>query len=449
MPKRRINFITGQLAAPALNTLLGDMTPPFDYQVVALPAHVAALMKTEYIARKLPAGLEGEIIIPGGCKGEMAPIHQAAKSKVIRGPVDMMDLPAFFGGKTHKPKYGQPRMKILAEIVDAPLLSIRQILKRARDYSANGADWIDIGCMNNTPFPHLAQVARELCKAGYNVSVDSADPEELMTASRAGARMFLSVNSANLSVAEKLEGKVVVIPDPGKGLANMFFNAEKLSKRGVDVVMDPILDPLIMGTANSIFRYIQLRRRMPQAQILMGAGNLTELVTADNVGLNTMIAGVCAELKIDYLLTTEVAPWNRGAVAQLALARSIMEYAVDNRRLPKGYDNSLLVASGPKVRSLSARQIGQMKKMVTDRNFRIFVAEGKIHIFNKDVYLKTESAEEAQGRLGELDPAHAFYLGMELMKAQTALSLGKPYIQDEPLSWGYITAGRKRKSKHQ
>ena len=34
---------------------------------------------------------------------------------------------------------------------------------------------------------------------------------------------------------------------------------------------------------------------------------------------------------------------------------------------------------------------------------------------------------------------HAFYLGYELAKAHTALTLGKRYVQDQALSWGWLT----------
>ena len=36
------------------------------------------------------------------------------------------------------------------------------------------------------------------------------------------------------------------------------------------------------------------------------------------------------------------------------------------------------------------------------------------------------------------DPSHAFYLGRELHKASLAVQLGKQYIQEQPLRWGYI-----------
>ena len=38
-----------------------------------------------------------------------------------------------------------------------------------------------------------------------------------------------------------------------------------------------------------------------------------------------------------------------------------------------------------------------------------------------------------------IDPAHAFYLGYELAKAVTALTLGKNYVQDQALRWGFLT----------
>ena len=34
------------------------------------------------------------------------------------------------------------------------------------------------------------------------------------------------------------------------------------------------------------------------------------------------------------------------------------------------------------------------------------------------------------------DAPHAFYIGVELGKAQIAWQLGKPYMQDEELDWG-------------
>ena len=50
-----------------------------------------------------------------------------------------------------------------------------------------------------------------------------------------------------------------------------------------------------------------------------------------------------------------------------------------------------------------------------------------------------EVFDRMQATVGTLTGEHAFYLGMELCKARTALTLGKQYQQDETLQWGFLT----------
>jgi hypothetical protein len=47
---------------------------------------------------------------------------------------------------------------------------------------------------------------------------------------------------------------------------------------------------------------------------------------------------------------------------------------------------------------------------------------------------------EQMGQNAAIDPSHAFYLGYEMAKAVTALTLGKNYVQDQALRWGFLTA---------
>ena len=42
-----------------------------------------------------------------------------------------------------------------------------------------------------------------------------------------------------------------------------------------------------------------------------------------------------------------------------------------------------------------------------------------------------------------VEAAHAFYLGYEFAKAVTALTLGKNYVQDQALCWGFLTLPEK------
>ena len=49
----------------------------------------------------------------------------------------------------------------------------------------------------------------------------------------------------------------------------------------------------------------------------------------------------------------------------------------------------------------------------------------------------------------ENDASHAFYLGVELARAQIAWQLKKRYVQDEELSWGVnLTQDKMPKKAH-
>jgi hypothetical protein len=63
-------------------------------------------------------------------------------------------------------------------------------------------------------------------------------------------------------------------------------------------------------------RYHSLRERYPQAEIMMGVGNLTELTDADTSGINAILMGIISELGIGSILTTEVSPHARRAVRE-------------------------------------------------------------------------------------------------------------------------------------
>ena len=72
-----------------------------------------------------------------------------------------------------------------------------------------------------------------------------------------------------------------------------------------------------------------------------------------------------------------------------------------------------------------------------DPNFRVQVGERGIHVFNRDGLSVATDPYDLYPQLdvGE-DGAHAFYLGVELARAQIAWQLGRRYAQDEELDWG-------------
>ena len=317
---RRVLFVTGRLAEPALRRVLSEMAPPFAYDVTVLRITVAALMTTEWIARNLdiqPTDGADLVIIPGLCEGDPQIIGDKFGVRVERGPKDLREIPNHFGRAAAAREYGAWDIEIVAEINNAPRQT-REALRGAADYfRASGADVIDVGCTPGLSFPTLGDVVRELIAAGMRVSVDTFDPDEIRTAVAAGAELVLSVNGSNVEVARDLAGtgtRVVVVPDLGGTLDTLEASLEKLTRWDIHYLIDPILEPIGYGFMASLERYAEVRRRYPEAEMLMGIGNLTELTAADSTGVNALLIAVCQELGVRTVLTTEVIPWARGAV---------------------------------------------------------------------------------------------------------------------------------------
>jgi hypothetical protein len=92
-------------------------------------------------------------MIPGLCKCDPDRLAQKLGVEVIRGPKNLKDVPGFLGKTKNLKGYGEYRVKILAEIVDAYKMSLEEILSRAHYYRSSGADIIDLGCPVEGGFP--------------------------------------------------------------------------------------------------------------------------------------------------------------------------------------------------------------------------------------------------------------------------------------------------------
>ncbi|HJZ75588.1 MAG TPA: DUF6513 domain-containing protein [Vicinamibacterales bacterium] len=445
---RRILFVTGRLAEPALRRVLAEMSPGFSYDVAVMGITVAALMTTEWIARSLavPPGTD-LVLIPGLCEGDPAAIADKVGVVVEKGPKDLREIPSHFGRAASAHEYGVWDVEIVAEINDAPRLSLDVVRKTADYFRESGADVIDVGCVPGVPFPALGEVVRALVSAGMRVSVDTFDADEIRTAVAAGAELVLSVNGSNLDVARDLAGsgaRVVAVPELGGGLDTLDPIVDRLQQWGVGYLIDPILEPIGFGFMASLERYAEVRRRYPEAPMLMGIGNLTELTAADSTGVNALLLAICQELGVRTVLTTEVIPWARGAVREADIARRLMYYAVTRHTIPKGVDDRLVTVKDPAVLTFSEQELRALHAQITDPNFRIFADRESITVLNNQRFVRATDPARLVDLFAELDvtePTHAFYLGRELAKASLAVTLGKTYRQEGALSWGYLTPG--------
>ena len=184
-------------------------------------------------------------------------------------------------------------------------------------------------------------------------------PDEIRTAVAAGAELVLSVNGSNIDVARDLAGsgaRVVVVPELGGSLETLEPSLEKLIDWKVPYLIDPIIEPIGHGFMASLERYAEVRRRYPDAEMLMGIGNITELTAADSTGVNAILMAVCQELGVRAVLTTEVIPWARGAVRELDVARRLMHFAMTQQTIPKGVDDRLVTVKDPDVLTYTRRR---------------------------------------------------------------------------------------------
>lgn len=446
MTQPHILFVTGKLAEPALRRLLVELAPRagFDFTIAVLPITVVALATTPWIARHLhvPEGID-RIILPGLCNGGLEALQGMTSVPIEKGPTDLRELPEYFrtDGSVRE-GYGAYDIVILAEINHAPRLTTDELLRQARSLVADGADLIDLGCDPGQSWSGVGDAVRRLRDEGLRVSIDSFDPTEVALAARAGAQLVLSVNSTNVERAADWGVEVVAIPDEPTTLEGLDLTVDQLSKRGVPFRVDPILEPIGLGFAPSLARYYEVRRRYPQCEMMMGIGNLTELTDVDSAGINVTLLAICQELGIWSVLTTQVINWARSCVRELDLARRLVHFACLHRVLPKRIEPNLVMLRDPRLHVHGAAGLSELASRVMDRNFRLFAEEDRLHVINAEMHLTGEDPfvlfEQMQAR-SSIDPSHAFYLGYEMAKAVTALTLGKNYVQDQALRWGMLT----------
>lgn len=446
MSGEQIHFVTGRLAEFSLREMLSELAPSvgFNFTVGVMPITVAALMRPKWLARRIevPAGTT-RVLVPGYCSGDFSAIERAAGVPVESGPKDLRQLPEFFG-KEGPQEVSDWDIEIVAEINNCPRLDLDTILEQAAQLASDGADIIDVGCDPGGQWDGVADCVWALRDAGYRVSIDSFDPDEIEKAICAGAELVLSVNASNRDAAREWDAELVVVPDDPDTLGGLDDTIEILVVAGRRIRLDPVLAPIGVGFAPSLERYFDVRRRYPDAEMLMGIGNLTEMTDVDSAGINVLLLGICEELGIRRVLTTQVINWARNSVRECDLARRMIRRAVSAGVPPKHMESRLLTLRDERLYESGDATLAQLSRDIRDNNYRIAAERNQLHLISARLHLADRDPFSLFAQLLALGPenideTHAFYLGFELAKAYTALQLGKNYRQDQPLDWGYLT----------
>ncbi len=447
-PDHHYHFVTGRLAEASVRAIVESIAEEkgFMYSIGVMPITVAALITPQWLLRHLRVPVEAtHVILPGYLREGLAEIRAALDTPVHCGPKDCRELPEWLGQPRREISLEHYDIEIIAEINHFPRRPLGEILDEARTLRDQGADIIDLGCDPSARCPQITDYVAALIDEGLRVSIDTFDPWEAAQATRRGASLVLSVNSTNRHAAVDWGAEVVAIPDTPQDEQSLHETIEFLSRHDVPMRIDAILEPIGLGLTQSLLRYAKTREAYPEIAMMMGIGNLTELSDVDSAGINLLLLGICAELRIDSVLTTQVINWGRSSVRECDVARRMVHHATRHRIPPKRLSDQLVMLRDPQLRPFPPGALESLAASVKDNNYRIFAQDGQLHLISAGLHLADSDPFRLFDELlsreqsDNVDPGHAFYLGFEMAKASIALTLSKQYEQDQALRWGLLT----------
>ena len=491
-------------------------------EVLALKIQVAALLKIPNIKNELKNQNIRDInliLVPGLIKGDTSIISESIKIPTFKGPKYAADLPTVldsigkinlstiipacellkeelkqkaiqeleFIEKNSQQLLNNPGnmainelvfgkdfpMRVMAEIVDAPLLSSEEIQKLAKQYVNDGASIIDVGMIAGESRPSDAKRAVKAVKAVVKkpVSIDTLNPFEAQQAVSAGADLILSVDAGNVEDVANFASDIAVVAIPSnqregyfpKNVNERVILLEKIIKNARKLGINQILADLIVEPSailRSFIAFGKFAHRNPSIPLFVGTANFTELVDADSIGVNALLTKLSSEVNASILLATEKSVKAKGTVKELVTAAKMMFLAKKRGSVPKDLGIDLLVLKDKRLRQApydseleTMVQVVNAKnefkqsildekgifKIAVDNNNRLIVAMhfSDIQKNKPTIIIKGRTAEVVYSKIEEMGLItlldHAAYLGRELAKAEIALDIGKEYVQDIPL----------------
>jgi dihydropteroate synthase-like protein len=520
----KVLLITSQLAKEAVERYAKESR--VETKVLALNVAVAAFLTPKTISEALKKSKVknyGLILTPGLISGDTSAISKAVGVPAFKGPRYAADLPMVLDSlgqvklSTVVPacnllrerlqkkalqeieKTEQNReellkkpgsmlignlavgkdfpMRVMAEIVDAPLMDEETIQRLAKRFVKAGANIVDVGMVAGESRPSDAKRLVELVKRVVDVpvSIDSLDPAEIREAVFAGADLVLSGDAGNIEAIAPYISKVAVVLIPtnqGQGyfprkvderVRFLEQTIEKAKKLGVaKCVADLVLEPTDVLESFTAFR--QFADRNPDVPLFVGVSNVTELMDADSVGVNALLARLSSEVGASILLATEKSDKAKGSIGEEVAAARMMFLAKKRGSVPKDLGVDLLLLKDKRNReepydetleqkapviiaekrdSVESDAKGSFRIIVDRLSGNIVAAHYSSQKMDKpDKIVKGKTANAIYAEIVELglasQPNHLAYLGSELAKAEIALRTGKEYIQDTTMFAKYF-----------
>jgi dihydropteroate synthase-like protein len=330
---------------------------------------------------------------------------------------------------------GASRMKVLAEIVDAH--RVEDIAGRAEQYFSCGADIVDLGFGFDATQDDVKRVFSTVEEIDRPLAVDTQYPA-LIRAALFRADLVLSLQEANILKVGKDVARAgaaaVVVP----GGSTLEKNIARARRAGIScIIADPLLQPVGSGLVASLGQFSDC-----SCPLFFGAGNVVELLDADSIGANALLAGMAQEVGAAVIFSSEHSDKTRGSIREMRRATEMMVLAKD-RPYPKDLGIDLLVLKEKRRRReppleyetpIPARRMPDEITYDPKGNFRIGIEGDQIVAVINGKAVKGAHWQDvlftllSEGHVSLLD--HAGYLGRELYKAELAIRYGRSFEQD-------------------
>ncbi|MBS1263100.1 MAG: hypothetical protein MAG715_00269 [Methanonatronarchaeales archaeon] len=471
----RVLLLTGRMSAELAEAAGGRMAEALgvEVDVEVLPVELGAFVTTGDVEGRDLSEYD-LVLVPGLARGDYSRFENVFKGTrsvarlpllgredlenlSTRLPADRLIDAGFEAAEEGEPELyvgdlpvgGELPMRVVAEVVDATEMPREELLSRANYFLERGADVIDLGVPLDASPGEVGRTvasAREFLDAP--LSVDTMDPD-LIAAGLPHADMVLSADGAVLDgVGEQMaEAGVVAVVVPGDG--GLRENVRRARALGLEAVADPVLDLPLAGMCEALCRYLEV-----DAPLFFGAGNVTELIDADSVGVNALLAAAAQEVGACMLFTTEHSVKTRGSVRELSVAARMMHTASRMETPPKDLGIDLLVLKDKVDGDEPVEPDGEVVEATWEGYerdprgyFRIGLdrVEGEIlAVFHppegEPLTVRGEDAASVYSEIVSRELVstmdHAAYLGAELARAEAALATEKSYRQDFPLFEG-------------
>ncbi len=330
---------------------------------------------------------------------------------------------------------GTSRMKVLAEIMDAHLRKdIGDVVER---YFAAGADIVDLGFGFDAVPADVTRVFSQLDGTDGMLAVDTQEPE-LIRAALCRVDLVLSLQERNIpEVGEEIaKAGAVAVVVPGE--STLKKNLALAKKAGIScIIADPLIQPVGSGLVTSLKNF-----KKSSYPLFFGAGNVTELIDADSIGVNALLAGMAMEVGAAVIFTSEHSDKTTGSVSEMRRATEMMALAGD-RPYPKDLGIDLLVLKEKRRRreppleydtTIPAIAMPDRIEYDPKGNFRIGIEGDQIVAVIHGRAIRGKRWQDilhtilSHKDVSLLD--HAGYLGRELYKAELAIRYGRGFEQD-------------------